>query len=248
MLDSLWRNARGDGISKPQMFMLLERLYGTHGVTATLGVFATTVDRRIFSIANDLLKQMSADELSALIKEPNYGSRHLLVELTARLHARPETGADVLNNFVTEIAEPIAKALTDRLGSAGTPAFPDSSTRNDLRMLFKLNSELARSLVERRIEALAWREDDIGSVYVDVLSTSSGDRWHIDVQRMHADLGDQLATRVEDAICASDEGDLGADVLAQVPAGEREPTAVEGRALTRVLLMNEGRRISNAAC
>lgn len=237
MLDSLWRNARGDGASKPQMFMLFERLYGTHGVTATFGVFATTVDRRIFSIANDLLKQMSANELSELVVGPDYGNRPLLVELTARLHARPEIGADVLNNFVTEIAGPIANALSDRLESAGSPAFPESSARDDLRMLFELDSDLARSLLQRRLEALEWREDDVASIYVGLqLSTSSGYRWHLDAQRMRANLGDELATRVEDALRTTNEEAVVSDILAQVPAGERAPTAKEGRTLTRFLL------------
>lgn len=240
MLDSLWRNARGDGVSKAQIFKLFERLYGTHGVTATLGVFATTVDRRIFSIANDLLEQMSADELSELVVEPDYGNRPLLVELVARLHARPEVGTDVLNNFVTEIARPIATTLMDRLESAGTPAFPEGSTRDDLRMLFELDSDSARALVQRRLDALAWREDDLGSIYVGLqLSTAAGYRWHIDAQRMRADFGEELATRVEYAIRTSNDEGVAADILAQVPAGERSPTAEEGRMLTRFLLTSE---------
>ncbi|MFZ4896403.1 hypothetical protein ACL9RL_18325 [Plantibacter sp. Mn2098] len=184
----------------------------------------------MFSIANDLLKQMSADELSEIVVEPDCGNQPLLVELAAQLHARPETSADVLNNFVAEIAGPIAGTLTDRLESAGTPAFLESSTRDNLRMLFELDSDLARSLVERRLEALAWRKDDLGSVYVGLqLSTSAGYRWNIDAQRMRADFGDELATRVETAIRTSYEENPAADILAQVPAGERAPTAEEGR-------------------
>ncbi|GAA2023522.1 hypothetical protein GCM10009819_02850 [Agromyces tropicus] len=245
-LDSIWRNTRADGVSRPQVFMLFERLYGTHGVTATFGVFATSVDRRIFSIANDLLTQMSAEELSELVIAPNYGNRPLLVELSARLRARPETGADVLNNFVTEITRPIASTLTGRLESARTPAFPESSTRDDLRMLFELDSDSARSLVQRRLESRAWREDDVGSVYVGLqLSTSAGYRWYIDVQRMRANLGDELAARVENAIRTSNEEDVAADILAQVPAGERPPTAEEGRMLTRFLLARERRETSH---
>ena len=237
MLDSLWRNSGGDGVSKPQVFMLLERLYQTHGVDATFGLFDTTADRRIFSIANGLLKQMSADELSELVHEPDCGNRHLLVKLVARLHSLSETGVDALDRFVADITGPIAGALSDRLESAGTPAFPESSTRDDLRMLFELDLDLARSLVQRRLEALVWREDDVGSIYVGLqLSPSAGYRWHLDLQRMRANLGDKLAARIEDALRATNEQPVALGILAQVPAGERAPTAEEGRTLTRFLL------------
>ena len=94
LLDLLWRNARGAGISKPQVFMLLERLYHTHDVTATFGPLGITFDRRILPIANDLLKQMSADELAEMALEEDCRNRALLIELVARLHARPDQGAD----------------------------------------------------------------------------------------------------------------------------------------------------------
>jgi hypothetical protein len=239
-LGSLWRNARDNRVSKPQVFKLFERLYQTHGVTATFGVLAITADRYIFSITNDLLKQMSEDELSELIVEEGYENRPLLVKLVTQLHARPEDGTKVLNNFVTEISHPIASTLTDRLENAGTPAFPESSTRDDLRMLFELDSDSARSLVKRRLEALAWREDDVVSVYVEPQVSRPGRYpWHLDTQRMRADLGDELATRVEDALRTSNEEEGESDILAQVPAGERAPTPEEGRTLTQFLLVSE---------
>ena len=236
LLDSLWRNARGAGVSKPQVFMLLERLYRTHDVTATFGPFGITVDRRIFPIANDLLKQMSADELAEMALEEDYRNSALLIELVARLHARPDQGADELNSFVAEIAGPVANALLDRLESAGSLAFPASSAREDLLRLFELDSDLARSLLQRRVNAREWREDDIVSFFVRPhLSTSDGYYWHLDVEQMHADLGRELVTRVERALLTADTDVVGSDILAQVPAGERTPTAEEGRALTRFL-------------
>lgn len=244
-LDSLWRSARSEGVSNPQVFMLFERLYGTHGVTATFGVFATTVDRRITSMANDLLKQMSADELNELIVKPDYGNRPLLVELVGRLHVRTEHGSNVLVGFVAEIGGPIAIALRDRLESAGTPAFPESSTRDDLIRLFDLDSNLARSLVKQRLERHEWRGDDVASVYVGrQLSTSAEYRWYLDARRMRADFGDDLADLIEDEIRSEEGADSAADILEQVPPGERMPTVDQGRRLTRYLLANEvdGRR------
>lgn len=236
LLDSLWRNARGAGVSKPQVFMLLERLNRTHDVTATFGPFGVTVDRRIFSIANDLLKQMSADELAEMALEEDYRNRALLIELVARLHARPDQRADELNSFVAEIAGPVANALLDRLERAESLAFPASSAREDLLRLFELDSDLARSLLQRRVNAREWREDDIVSFFVRPhLSTSDGYYWHLDVEQMRTDLGQELVTRVEHALRQADKDVVGSDILAQVPAGERTPTAEEGRALTRFL-------------
>ena len=137
---------------------------------------------------------------------------------------------------MAEIAGPVANALLDRLERAGSLAFPASSAREDLLRLFELDSDLARSLLQRRVNAREWREDDVVSFFVGPhVSTAAGYYWHLDLERMSAYLGEELVTRVEHAVRTADKDVVGSDVLAQVPAGERTPTAEEGRAVTRFL-------------
>lgn len=246
MLDALWRNASSDSVSKPQLFMLFERLYGTHGVTATFGVFGTTVDRRIFMIANELLKQMSREELLQLVVVRDYENRPLLVELVARLRVRPDVNADALNDFVTDIAVPIAIMLRDRLEGASPPAIPENSTRGDLRMLFDLDLAMARAAVQKHLEARSWRAIEVASAYVGLrISSRSGRHWYLNAQEMRADLGDELMSLIDDETFASNSEDMAEDAEVEVRADERPLTAEEGHRLTQRLLAGERKRATN---
>lgn len=235
LLDSVWRHATDEGVEKGQVVRLLERLYRDHGIDARFGIFSVPVDRRLFSIANDLLKQMSVEELEALaVDEDTPADRELLTQVVARLKVRPEVGADTLMSFVTRTAPSFAAQLAARLTTVASSAFAVPSRRWDLINLFELDRERARSLVVGRLDAGMWREDDLLSVYVGAMIGSSGNRWHLDLDRMRSDLGSELADRVVAVV--SSQRTPSAAILTEVPAGEDEPNIEQRRSLTVLLL------------
>lgn len=238
LLESLWRHGTDEDIDKVQVVRMLERLYRTHGIDGTIGVLST-VDRRIFSIANDMLRQMTAAELELVAPdEESLVHRELLTELVARLQVRTEVGAEDLSAFAKRMAEPLATSIATRLESAPSPGFTESPTRRDFIHIFALDRERARSLVERHLDSGSWQADDVLSIYITTMIESPEYRWHLNLQRLREDLGSSLAEKVETAV-ASQTTSAG-DILMEIPAGSQVLTAKQGRSLARYLLAQVG--------
>lgn len=235
--EAIGRNFEGSGVKKTEVIGLLARLLGSHGIDATIGAFGISIDRRILTIAEEVLLRMPTNELDELLQNESLLKTRMMAELVVALHLRPKNHYHELMRFVDDAIPPLTSILTKRLSVLNSDALLLENNRLDFLILARIATDELRSLVAQSLENDHWKAGNIVALYLGIRSDAEERSWYLDLRHLREDLGEDLVGMISTQLRSEFGDPQTAEGVGDFPVDNEELPPAERSEIARQLFL-----------